>query len=168
MRIKLISDVSTSFTKTAKGGYSVAEVNYEGAKKPFKLVSFSNPAVFETLKNAKAGEVYEVDSVKGDDGFYKWTSAKKAEADEAAPADSKTKAWTPAADPRETKDERAARQRLIVRQSSLSNAIELLSVNRQPEDGPLVVAGVLDLANQLTAWVYEAPDLFDEPNDIPF
>lgn len=161
MRIKITQDVSTSFNKTAKGGYSVAEVNYEGAKKPFKLFSFKNPAVFDALKDAKAGQVFEVNSVKGEDGFFSWTTAKEVAEDEAP---TEKKSWTPGADPRETKEERALRQRLIVRQSSLKEAIEFhkLHAGSPPEQD------ILDTAERFTAWVYEAPDLFDEPNDIPF
>jgi len=160
MRVKLTEDVKTTYTKTAKGGYSKAEINYEGAKKPFQLVSFSNPAVFDTFKDAKAGEVFEVDSSKGDDGFYKWTAAKKV-TDDAPAASTDKKSWTHGPDPRETPEERSVRQRLIVRQSSLAQAIAYHGVGVEVEL-------VLSTAERFTAWVYEAPDLFDQPSDIPF
>jgi hypothetical protein len=164
MRVTLTKDVETSYTKTAKGGFSKAAIHYQEGQKPFNLVSFKNPAVFEAFKTAKAGQAFEVESVKGDDGFYQWTSAKEVTNDAPAasvPGNGKP-AWTPGADPRETKEERAARQRLIVRQSSLSNAIEFLKNDDHRDD----VSDLLELADRFTAWVYEAPDLFDEPNDL--
>ena len=50
----------------------------------------------------------------------------------------------------ETKEERAARQELIVRQSSLSNAVAILSVGAKT----LAKNDVLDLATDLSNWVF--------------
>lgn len=63
----------------------------------------------------------------------------------------------------ESKEERAERQRLIVRQSCLAQAVATLSVGVK---SPPTVADVLSTADQYVAWVTDAPDLFDTPNDL--
>lgn len=162
-----ISDVSTSFTKTAKGGYSQATVQYvdeRGATKAFKLMSFSNPAVFEKMKNAKAGEKFEITTRKNDKDFTEWAAADPVSAS-AAPASgaSSGAGGKVLGSQYETRDERNARQRLIVRQSSLANAIEFLNGTEDVN-----VTQVLDTADRFTQWVYEAPGLAEMPEDIPF
>ncbi len=163
MKIKLTQDVSTSYTKTAKGGYSTAEINYEGAKFPFKMVSFSNPATFEILKDAKVGQEFEVESVK-EGQYFQWKSAKLLEgSNEPLQAVKGTTAYQPTRSTYETPEERAVKQRLIVRQSSLSNAIEVLTTGAK---APPNLADIAALADSFVEYVYEKTDLFDEPNDL--
>jgi hypothetical protein len=160
-----IKDVSTTFTKTAKGGYSTAVIGYvneKGESKAWKLISFANPATFDVLKNAKEGERYEIVTGKNDKDFTEWRSATKSEGN-AAPASAKSAPSTAVRSTYETPDERAARQRLIVRQSSLGHAIEILTTGGK---SPPNVVDVKNMAEELVAFVYDAPDLFDEPNDL--
>jgi hypothetical protein len=161
-----INNVETSFTKTAKGGYSTSTISYvneRGENKSWKLISFSNPGVFEKMKNATAGQVYEIETRKNDKDYTEW--AKAALIDGATPAAAVPVSKAAAVSQYETRDERNARQRLIVRQSCLSNAVAIVSTGaKSPPD----VQAVKDLANELVAFVFEAPDLFEQPSDIPY
>lgn len=106
-----------------KDKYRQLDVRYQigGNEYSKKIVSFGDQkAAFENIITNGVG-LYDVTEVKN--GKYtNWTEATKISDD--APKS------TPTASPRstyETAEERALRQRLIVRQSSLSNAIEFLS-----------------------------------------
>jgi hypothetical protein len=163
-----IKNVKVEVTKAGAKGYSTAFVDYlneKGESKQWKLISFANPAVFDALKNAKEGDTYNITTGKNEKDFTVWVSATKSDSgSSAAPTKS-----APAAAVRstyETPEERATRQRLIVRQSSLSNAIEYTLGRTDQAD--MNVNDVLALADRFTAWVFEAPDLFDEPSDLPF
>lgn len=153
-----------------KTGYSKGKVNFlreDGRTGSKTMMSFANPKVFDIFKNASEGDVFEV--VERQDGEYtNWVSAVKT--DGSAPKTASVPgAAAPAAKPGaiasqyETRDERNARQRLIVRQSSLSNAIELLTTGAK---SPPELADVASLADSLVAYVYEAPSLIDMPNDL--
>lgn len=163
-----IQSVGVSYTKTDKGGYSTAEVKYidqeTGREKSKKIMSFSNPKVFDTLKEAVSGNIFTITEKQVGD-FKNWVAI------ESRSTETVQKAATVASKPvattsqYETRDERNARQRLIVRQSSLSNAVSILSAGAK---SPLDVAAVKTLANELTAFVYEAPGLTDMIDDLPY
>lgn len=158
-------DVSTPAGKK----YQVAETIFKmnGETKTKKIMSFANPAVFNTLKDAMSGEEYSITQEKDGNGYWQWTSITKggsvsetATAAQAAPA-RKESSYT--GRDFETKEERAERQRLIVRQSCLAQAVATLSAGVK---SPPTVADVLSTAEQYVAWVTDAPDLFDTPNDL--
>ena len=135
--------------------YFTLEVNYKdesGKVAGKKLLSFNHPLVFNTMKAAQAGESYEIKTVKNDAGYWDWTEARKVEGGEVTKqAQTSTQQFAASSTDRfETKEERAQRQVLIVRQSSLSNAVETLAVGAKavkPQD-------VLDLAAVYEEWVY--------------
>ena len=151
--------------------YQVAEVIYkqDGETKTKKIMSFANPAVFATVKEAKAGEVYTFTQEKDDKGYFQWTSITSGAEAAGVPANAgqASSGRNPAPSTGrdfETKDERAERQKLIVRQSSLSNAIATLAPGAK---SALDANAVLELAEKYVAWVTDAPDLFfEQPNDI--
>lgn len=153
----------TSFTKTAKGGYSTMNVSYvdeRGANKSWKLISFSNPKVFDTIKNANVNDVFEITTRKNDKDFTEWASATKVDgAPRSAASSSVGQTKTPVVSQYETRDERNARQRLIVRQSCLAQAVEY-NKTVSPEE-------VLELADKFVAWVFEAPGLYETEEDVP-
>lgn len=166
MQIEIVS-VATSYTKTAKGGYSTAEVQYVnegGQSRKQKVVSFGNPKVFDTLKEAIAGQKYDITTTQNGD-FTNWSSATLLAEGAPAASSSAPAAKTAAVSQYETRDERNARQRLIVRQSCLSNAVTILATGSK---SPPETQAVKDLANELVAFVFEAPDLFEQPDDIPY
>lgn len=118
-----------------KGKYKVAKVEFtsNGAAKKQQVVSFGDSAeVFSKLVEAKAGDAYEV-TVKKDGNFWNWVGI--------APASVSGGATTPTGGntipPRgnyETPEERLRRQVYIVKQSSISSAIDFLKHNKKNFD----------------------------------
>ncbi len=156
-----------------KGKYKVADVSYkaDGKTTGKKVMSFGNSAeAFKTLVNAKPGETYSIKSVKNDKNFWDWVSVERGEVAAAVAANK------PNATPRstyETPEERALRQKLIIRQSSISSAIEYYKL--VPKKTP-DVAELLELASAFERHVWgtkEEESIKDNPfqgmaDDIPF
>lgn len=143
----------TSFTKTAKGGYSTMAVSYldeKGANKSWKLISFANPKVFDIFKEAKPNTVYEVTTAKDAKDYTQWADAVLIGENTGAPAATTRPA---AASNYETREERAARQVLIVRQSCLAQAITFFGEELGKDDDAM--KQVLDTADQFVAWVFQ-------------
>ena len=118
-----------------KGKYKMAEVAYKDLVKgqvgSKKLMSFTNPLVYKTMVDAKKGEVYNVELVKNDKGYWDWTKVETANAVNTAsggsPEPAKSTAYTSPKSTYETPEERAKKQVYIVRQSSLSTAVDYLN-----------------------------------------
>lgn len=156
MQIEIISVTVNKLPK-----YSQAEVAYkqDGAIKGKKIVSFSNPTVFETLSGARQGEVFDIKLEKDVKGYWQWIGINKGDASDAPqPAFVKK----PSGSTYETPDERAKKQVYIVRQSSISNAIAM-GHKKLPE--------VLQTAKELEQYVFGSNDktggMMDMENDIP-
>lgn len=172
MQIKIV-DVEVEKVQKGKNSYEVAEVLYDqgGQKRSFKVISFASPAVFKTISQATKGDEFDVEVTKNDAGFNQWVSCVPAGADGGERnVPSQTKAAsngnnqsTGRVSTYETPEERANRQRLIVRQSSLTAALGILSPGTKE---PLNVQVVKALAEELTDWVFEKPDLFAQNNDL--
>jgi hypothetical protein len=125
---------------TANGGYKVNEVAYKDLKDNKvagkKIMSFGQTAeVFKALENAQAGEVYTITQEKlpGKDGkeYWTWLQAEKGAAGSTPVATTSAPPTAPTQVSKgnyETAEERAKKQVYIVRQSSISNAIDTLSV----------------------------------------
>ena len=165
-----IVDVGAPNTHAAKNGrsYQSIEVTYkndQGQTQSKKLMSFSNPTVFNHIRDLNKGDALNVTTEKDANGYWQWTGIG---GDNAV---SETKQATPATGGRvtgsnyETKEERAARQILIVRQSSLSSAVELLGAGTSIED-------VIATAKQFEAYVFSKSTGIDAINelvdDIPY
>lgn len=117
------------------------------------------------------GQTVEVENKKEGD-FWQWVSINANTASTSqAPASAGSASPTRVTGSNyETKEERAARQVLIVKQSSLSNAVALASVGAKT---PPKTEDVLELAQVLADWVFDAqeknPSGFDNmSDDIPF
>lgn len=166
-----ITIVNVEVTTPTGKRYQQAEVIYKdnGETRTKKIMSFANPAVFNVVKDAKGGEQYTITQSKDDKGYWQWNSITQGAEPAGVPANAS--AASPGRNPApstgrdfETKEERAERQKLIVRQSSLSNAIATLAPGAKTALDPNVV---LDLADKYVAWVTAAPDLFfEQENDI--
>jgi len=162
MLITLV-DVSTpQVTKTAKGQYQAIEVSYkneQGQIQGKKLMSFSNPTVFKAIQEFAKGDILNVEAVKDDQGYWQWKAVQKSDGTEpvatSKPAASGGKVT---GSNYETPDERAKRQVYIVRQSSISSAIELLKSN----GNDVKVDNVLSVAKQLENYVFG-----NESSDTP-
>ena len=140
MQVNVV-DVSTLNTHQAKNGrqYQSIEVMYkndQGQAQSKKLMSFANPNVFKAAQSWEKGDVIHVSTYKDNNGYWQWTAVGSAEGvtdtrnDNSSPVKaeaSSTKTRVTGSN-YETKDERAARQVMIVRQSSLSNAVATLAI----------------------------------------
>ena len=165
-----VIDVSQpQFVKTVKGGYNFIEVAYkkDGKVEGKKVMDFGHNAakdVFNFIKGVKAGDVLNVTLEKVND-FWTWVGVEKegnttgtaGSVDHAAlpgtVAQSSAKSGRVVGSNYETSDERAARQRLIVRQSSLTAALNL-AVHNNPKT-PLSADIIMNSAEEFVNWVFE-------------
>ena len=181
MQVNVV-DVSNLNTHTAKNGreYQSIEIMYkndQGQAQSKKLMSFANPAVFKAAQGWNKGDVIYVSTEKDTNGYWQWTAVGNADTVSDKRSDDAPTTQGNAAKPStrvsgsnyETKDERAARQVMIVRQSSLSNAVATLAL----EGSKASANDVISLAKLYEKFVLagealETPDITNEPSDIPF
>lgn len=168
MKIQVLS-VSTG-TKTSAAGksYQNAEIafkNLDNGKVESKNIS-QYSKVFKAVADAVPTMFYDVVSVKNAQGYWDWESFQQGEAAaSAAPAPAYNKASPAPKSTFETPEERAKKQVYIVKQSSLSSAIALLSVGaKTPPDSDAIIA----LAQKFTDFVFgeSKANLFETPNDL--
>lgn len=150
-----VIDVGTPNTHTAKNGrsYQSMEVTFKndaGDVKSKKLMSFANADVFKSAQTWEKGTTVNVDAQKDDNGYWQWVGildGASAPVGEVKEASASVELNTPKPAPKstrvtgsnyETKDERAERQVMIIRQSSLANAVATLALDKDkgasPED----------------------------------
>ena len=184
MQVNVV-DVSSLNTHAAKNGrqYQSIEIMYKndaGQAQNKKLMSFANPAVFKAAQSWAKGDVIHVSTEKDQNGYWQWTAVGDANTttdkrdDGTAQGTTQAASSTSSAPTRvsgsnyETKDERAARQVMIVRQSSLSNAVATLAI----EGSKATANDVISLAKLYEGFVLgqqeEANDIADLESDIPF
>lgn len=173
MIVTLIDVGTPQSVKTARGSYESLEVSYkneQGQVQGKKLMSFANPSVFKDIQTFAKDDRVEIEAYKDDNGYWQWRNVKK-EGDGASSKSSSTTRVT--GSNYETKEERAARQKYIVRQSSISSSVQLLTAG----DKTATVEDVLSVAKQLENYVFgENPSTGDTSNtsvadltdDIPY
>ena len=159
MQIHVI-DVGQPTTHTAKTGrsYQSLEITYKNAQgqaQSKKLMSFANPDVFKTAQDWSKGDVIEVATQKDAKGYWQWTGVGAdavASAEASSPVPATKTATRVTGSNYETKEERAARQIMIVRQSSISSAINALK-----EDGGVALTSskVIKLAKEFESYVLD-------------
>jgi hypothetical protein len=152
-----ILNVARQTLPTKKGGsYDVLEVAFKnldsGKVEGKKIMSFNHKPVFDALSKAQAGNKFDVKLVKEGD-YWNWTQVTEGTGETSAKPTAK-ESFTSPKSTYETAEERAVRQRLIVRQSSISAAIGVLAPGSK---GPLDPELVLDIADRFTDWVFERP-----------
>lgn len=135
--IEVLSSTVTT-VPTAKGSYQVCELAYKN--KTFqdkvegkKIMSFAEKEAFAILSSASMGSVFTVTRAKDEKGYWKWqtvTAGDNLGAAVVTQTPGGSMANTSPKSNYETADERAARQVMIVRQSSISNAIALLKTEK--------------------------------------
>jgi hypothetical protein len=126
---------------------------------------------YEMLAKANEGDYFDVTSQKNDKGFWDWVAIAPS-SPTTAPTQAAPAAGGTAAPQRtfETAEERAARQVLIVRQSSISSAIEFFKTNTKKVP---TTAEVLEVADAFVNYVFQKdakPEagIFEMEDDIPF
>lgn len=144
-------------SSNGKGTYGALTVTYRsnGKVAEKKLMSFANPAVFKHFEKAQKGDNVDVTSVKNEKtGYWDWTAIGSGEASQSAsPAASQNTASTTrvTGSNYETKEERAVKQRYIVRQSSLSVASQVLAIGAK---GSPKADEIIALAKQFEEYVF--------------
>lgn len=189
MQIQVI-DVSplTTTPNSVGGSYGSIEVAFkkDGKVEGKKLVSFKNPDVFKVALEAKPGEVYDVTLVK-EGKYWQWTEMvlsnfvesekdiPQSQGTTASPQKSTDAPARPAnrvtGSNYETPQERALRQLLIVRQSSITAALTLGQHNVDKKT--LSLKEVLETAALFEAHVFREADkgaaaIIKMKDDIPF
>lgn len=145
MKIQVVMVGPVISKQGPKAAYSVFELIYKyGDKTGNKNIMEFQKAAFAALKDAQQGDWFDVTTEKSADGKYtNWTavSPTTADATSSGPATSpssggkstaasgNTRGWNG-----ETPEERAARQVMIVRQSSLATAVNLYSLKKDGGD----------------------------------
>lgn len=168
--IQVIS-VEKTTKPTQKSSYVQLEVAFKnlntGKVEAKKIMSFSKPeTVFKALQDAKQGDVFLVTSNKNEGtGYWDWTEVVQQAPSQTDTTD-KPQSTTPASMVKstyETPEERAEKQRLIVRQSSLAQAIIY-------SDEGTSLENILSTAEEMANWVYKKStlSLTDMDDDIPF
>ena len=182
-----VLSVSPVSDETGKGGgkYKKLEVAYKRLDRDGKvegkpIFDFANKDIFKAVSELHVGDVKQITAEKNDGGYWQWTAidepgAPKETADKPADASPARKSYPAKAgvgkvtgSNYETKEERAARQILIVRQSSLSSAIAF-HASREPKGVISLADQVIGTAKQFEAYVFSSQqDHFsDLEDDIP-
>lgn len=166
----VIQEVKIEEVRNGKNKYDKAEVVYSsnGQNRTQKIMSFSNPAIFAQVRKMVSGETYDVEVVKNDAGFNQWakivaTSGEAAPVAEGKPAP----AGRTSVSTYETAEERRIKQMYIIKQSSISSAIEF-SKHPQFAGANVTVEDLLVTAQQFVDFVYgnDEVDLFQQPNEL--
>lgn len=145
---------------TNTGKYGKAVLTYKGTDgqiKSHSVMSF-NTHVYKVMSQAQAGEVYDIEMRKDEKtGYWAMYSAVKSgegmSQNTAVPANKQATKST-----YETPEERAMRQVYIVRQSSISNALEFAKLGKMKD---VSVEGILSVAKEFEAYVFEKGDIQD-------
>lgn len=161
-----------------KYGKASVEYTYNGEARRQNVMSFTNPDVFKKVQEL-TGQTVEVEVGKNDKGYSEWraisaSSAGTGNSNQSASTGGATSTRVSGSN-YETKEERANRQVLIVRQSSLGAAVETLSTGAKT---PPTAAAVLELAQEYVDWVFENDLKLNNPSkggsiedmseDLPF
>ena len=176
MQITILS-TSVETVPTAKGSYQKMEVAYKdgsGQVKGKKIMSFgAQQATFNTLKDSAPGEIFSVESVKNDAGFWDWVKINR---DTSTPGSTSTVAESvnrPAAGGKvvgsnyATAEERAKTQVYIVRQSSITAALSFLGGKSKSTDEVIQVAKEFEKHVMNIEQPSAIQALIDIDNDVP-
>ena len=177
MKIKIIAvEAANAKTKAGKD-YKFLEVTYKNLSfdnktETKKVMPFGSKEVFKELENAGAGDVFTLLREKDNDGFWQWIGISAGDVEletttaPTATAAPKAGGAVAAKSTFETPEERAKKQVYIVRQSSLSSAIDLLKTEKKAP----TVAEVIAVAQQFTDYVFGTEPTVAAANkiDIPF
>ena len=139
-----------------KGKYREAQVTYkgpEGKPESKKIRSFVNKDVFKAISDSQTGDLFDVKLEKNDKGYWEWTEIVGEGKNLEPTSSSFPKAASTARSTYETPEERAKRQVYIVRQSSVSAAIELAKLNGVA--APVTEADVIASARVFEAYVFD-------------
>lgn len=161
--------VSVEEKYTAKGGYKIATVDYEGngQRRKQKVMSFGEQADVFLVLTANPVGTYSIETKKNGN-FDNWVKALPvADVPVAQSSPAQSNAGYSSGRSFETAEERAERQVLIVRQSVLDRAVQTLAVGAKAAPKK---EDVVDLAQYYYDWVFGAEQAKKDPfeEDIPY
>lgn len=151
----LINVINVETNKVPGKSWNQIDVAYKDSKgelKGKKLMSFAVKEGLPILTSAKQGDVLDITVVQ-ENNFWNWTKVAKAEAgaQAAAPASTSKGSYSVPSRDFETAAERAIKQVYIVRQSSITAAINYYS-NLKNQDAS--VSDILKLAKHFENFVF--------------
>lgn len=156
---KIVSiDLNATITKASGGTYKGAEIVFKDANGKVQTKNIHEnglkyaPAVKNGLESLEPGDNFTVEMEKKDD-FWTWISIKKGIEQEEKQKTTTQQSTASKSTSWETAEERAARQKLIVRQSSLTNAVAFLAI--QPGTISITEGDVIETATTFYNWVFE-------------
>lgn len=176
MQIKVVSVETTNRGKFDQCEVTYKNLSFDGKVEAKKVMSFVNKDVFSTLKSANNGDVFTISREKDDKGYWQWVgiaagdSVPASSGGSSAPASSKPSATASPKSTYETPEERAKKQVYIVRQSSITAALNFMELTKQNK---AAVSDVIDVAKIFEAYVFginfdsEPTPLPDLDDDIP-
>ena len=176
INISVLAANKASATSKAGKPYQLIELAYknnsfQGKVESVKINQYS--PLYSVVAGMKAGDSFEVTKEKDDNGFWQWTKATQAapgSVTETAPAGASKSNVTQVKSTYETPAEREKKQRYIIKQSSISNAVALLTSNSKSSPS---VEDTLSVAQQFYSWVVNdsleevSKDILSLPNDLP-
>jgi hypothetical protein len=177
LNITVLAVTKASAMSKANKPYQLVEIAYknntfQGKVESIKINQYSD--LYSTVAGMQAGQSWEIVKEKVGE-FWNWTKATQAPPGSAVEASTEAPSKAPYTPPAkvvstyETSIERAAKQVFIIRQSSLSSAVNCLVVGAKH---PPTFDAVAALADQFFAYVMQTPeaeakkDVFSLPNDI--
>lgn len=159
-----VIDTEVVVKPTKKGHYNQLTVTYKNLDKDDKIeakkiMDFAQKDLFESLSKAIKGTTYMVSAEKNEQsGYWDWVEVNQSTGGN--PTTVVEKNGNTAAIPAkgsitpkstyETAEERAVKQKYIIRQSSISSAIQLLDTNGDTEN---TVADVINIAESFYIYV---------------
>lgn len=192
MAIKISIISVTTEQATAKNGKAYNKLNvayknltFKGKVEGKQLFPFGSKEVYTTLQNASPGDVFDIEVQKNAQGYNDWIAATPSTGEDVANAvidGGGTTSFPPGRGltggnvnyqkrDYETAEERAKKQIYIIRQSSISSAIDLLSTGAK---SPPKVEEVLEVAKRFEDFVFGtdipaegAQGLVEMDDDIP-
>jgi hypothetical protein len=151
-----IQETTVSTVTKGKNSYQVAEVTFttdRGENKTKKVMSFSNPGVFAIVSKISHPTPFEAEN----DGapYYNWTKLTPAVEDSPKAPGAQPSGGRVVGSTYETAEERKIKQLLIVRQSSITNALSYLNMVSDREGQQFVPKeDVIEIAQFFVDYVY--------------
>lgn len=171
--VSLETDIKKQDGGTYKGWELIYKSNTGEVRtiaKPVQGLKF-NAALRSGLQGLQPGDQFTLEQEKNAKGFNDVKSISKGWEQTAPQTSSPTPATRVTGSTYETKEERAAKQKYIVKQSSLSAAIGILTTGAK---SPPSVDEVISLADKLVEYVFaneavnNIASSLDDDDDIPF
>lgn len=143
MQIKIVSVGDKETKGTGRKVYDVFPLTYiagDGKVQVKKILSFTNAEVFKILLESKKGDTFDVKTEKNSEGYWEWTGIATAVVEASSAAGNEKTKWVPDSE----------KQRSIIRQNSLTNAVNYVTGGVEPLSD---TDRVLEIAARFEEWV---------------